>query len=93
MSRFSTKPAPAEDAGSLGDQNLERLLALLGGEHAAGATVAELLASGVSSPAQSVYELQLAGYDIERVYRCQTGRGPTVSYHLRVKGRPSEPPV
>lgn len=71
------------DTASLGEQNVQRLLVRLSQEGATGVTVAELLASGVRSPAQSVYDLQLAGYDIDRIWKTQAGGHRAASYFLR----------
>ena len=68
---------------SLGDRNIARLLALLEADRGATLTVAELLDGGVQAPAQAVYALQLAGYDVERGY-CEHPDGhKTLGYRMR----------
>jgi hypothetical protein len=55
-----------DDRQTLGG-NDGRLLALLSADPAAALTVGALLERGVLAPAQTVYGLQLAGYQIDRV--------------------------
>ena len=47
---------------------LTRVLALLESAEEQALTISELRAHGIGTPGQSVYELQLAGYPIERVH-------------------------
>ena len=68
---------------SEGDRELARALALLQGDRAGPVTIAALRERGVKAPAQAVYELQLAGYEIDRVpCRCSDGH-TTQGYRLR----------
>ena len=67
-----------------GDRHLTRLLRLLETDQdGGGLTVAALRERGIQTPAMSVYELQLAGYEIERV-PCEHRNGrATLAYRLR----------
>ena len=49
------------------DRGLARALTLLETSQAGGLTVAALRDHGIEAPALTVYELQLAGHEIERV--------------------------
>jgi hypothetical protein len=51
------------------DRDLARVWALPENDHAGGLTIADLGERGVQAPAQAVYMLRLAGYDIDRVHR------------------------
>ena len=65
------------------DRELARALALMQGDRAGPVTIAALRERGVKAPAQAVYELQLAGYEIDRVpCRCSDGH-TTQGYRLR----------
>ena len=73
-------PAAADRSGatSAADRNVERLLMLLGDSDM---TIA-LRERGIRAPAQCLYDLQLAGYPIERVQlKHDCGRG-SVQYRL-----------
>ncbi len=66
-----------------GDRDLTRLLRLLETDQDGGLTIAALRERGIETPAMSVYELQLAGYEIERV-PCEHRNGrTTLAYRLR----------
>ena len=68
---------------SEGDRELARALALLQGDRAGPVTIAALRERGVKAPAQAVYDLQLAGYEIDRV-PCPCSDGHTTQgYRLR----------
>ena len=62
-------PPRAERARSLSarDRDLTRVLELLEANRAGGRTILALRERRIETPAMSVYELQLAGYEIERV--------------------------
>jgi hypothetical protein len=65
------------------DSNDARLVALLSDELEVPVTIGEMLDGGVRAPALTVYELQVAGYPIDRV-RCEARDGrSTVGYRLR----------
>ena len=49
------------------DPNLARLLMLLGRANGTPFTISALRDSGIVTPGQAIYELQLAGYTIDRV--------------------------
>jgi hypothetical protein len=59
------------------------------------ATVDELRRQGISAPAQGIYELQLAGIEIDRVGVGQAGGHQAIGYRLRTPapdpGDPHEP--
>jgi hypothetical protein len=81
----------AERARSLsaGDRDLTRVLGLLEANRAGGLTIAALRERGIETPAMSVYELQLAGYEIERV-PCERPDGrTTLGYRLRATPAPA----
>ena len=77
---------PRADRGrppTQGDHHLTRLLRLLETDQDGGLTIAALRERGIETPAMSVYELQLAGYEIERV-PCEHWNGrTTLAYRLR----------
>jgi hypothetical protein len=56
-------PQPRTEA----ERELARALALLESDHTGLVTVAALREHGVRAPAQAVYDLQIAGYAIDRV--------------------------
>jgi len=60
-----------------------RLLALLESDETGGLTMAALRELGITAPGQAVYALQLAGYQIERVYRQHSDGNPRLAYRLR----------
>jgi hypothetical protein len=61
------------------DRNAERLLTLLGDSDM---TISQLRDRGVRFPAQGLYDLQLAGYPIERIRMTDRGGGQLVTYRL-----------
>ena len=73
----ATQPDTTVDA-----RDEERLLALLERDEAGGLTVAALLELGIKAPGQAVYALQLAGYQIERVYRQDSDGNQRLGYRL-----------
>ncbi|HSO99478.1 MAG TPA: hypothetical protein VLP43_11040 [Solirubrobacteraceae bacterium] len=74
---------------SAGDRDLPRVLALLEANRGAGVTIATLRERGIETPAMSVYELQLAGCQIERVL-CERPDGcTTLGYRLRAAPVPT----
>ncbi len=74
---------------SEGERELARVLALLEGDRAGSLTIAALRQRGVKAPAQAVYDLQLAGYAIDRVSRTEPGGQSTFGYHLHVSPAPA----
>jgi hypothetical protein len=56
-----------ENPSSLADRDEARLLALLGDDRAEPLTIAAMRERGIEAPAQAIYTLQLAGYQIDRV--------------------------
>jgi hypothetical protein len=69
-------PEPAADEGA-------RLLRLLRANDTAALTIAAMHEDGIRAPAQAIYALQLAGYDIDRVYDEHTDGLRTPAYRLR----------
>jgi hypothetical protein len=67
---------------SEGDRELARVLALLEGDRAGSVTIAALRERGVKAPAQAMYDLQLAGYAIDRVSCPDPGGRRTFGYRL-----------
>ena len=72
-----------------GDRDQSRVLRLLEANQDGGLTVAVLRERGIEAPALTVYELQLAGYEIDRV-PCQRSDGlATLGYRLRAATAPA----
>jgi TPP-dependent 2-oxoacid decarboxylase len=63
-----------------GSRQQRQVLKLLSGPGSAALTMAEMRERGVRAPGQAIYELELAGYPVERVYRDADAR------HNRVLG-------
>jgi hypothetical protein len=80
-------PARGDDApGLFGDQRVQRLLALFERREGDALPVSSLREEGIQAPAQAIYELQLAGYIVDRVaVRSLDGR---VSFGYRLSGAP-----
>jgi hypothetical protein len=77
------------------DRDAARLLALLEDTPNCALTIDDMRERGISAPAQVIYELQLAGYDIERLSVHASSRGP-LGYRLlsatpRIDGRAPAP--
>lgn len=68
---------------SIEDRDLARLLALLEADQAGALTIADLRERGLKAPAQAVYELQLAGHEIDRVYFQDEDGRRSLGYRLR----------
>ena len=74
---------------SAGDRDLTRVLGLLEANRTRGLTIAALRERGIETPAIRVYELQVAGYEIERV-PCERPDGhTTLGYRLRAAPVPT----
>lgn len=75
--------ATVDESGPLGikDRSAEHLLDLLT-RSGWPLTIEELREHGVSPPAQAIYELQLAGYEIDRVVQQEAGH-QRAGYRLR----------
>jgi hypothetical protein len=69
-----TRNRPVNDASarvqppSAGDREVAHALALLEAGQAGAVTLAALRKHGIKAPVQAIYTLQLAGYQIERIY-------------------------
>jgi hypothetical protein len=60
-----------------------RVLTLLGAHDSGALTMAALREHGIQAPAQAIYELQLDGYEIDRVPCKSSDRHTTIGYRLR----------
>ena len=60
-----------------------RVLTLLGADDSGALTMPALREHGVQAPAQAIYELQLDGYEIDRVPCESSDRHTTIGYRLR----------
>ena len=67
---------------SEGDRALARVLALLQGDRAGAVTIDALRERGVNAPAQLMYDLQLAGYRIDRISCADLGGHRTFGHRL-----------
>jgi len=65
------------------ERELGRALALLEHDQTGSVTLAALRERGVTAPAQAVYDLQLAGYAIDRITSTGPGGRTTSGYRLR----------
>ena len=90
LTRNSTIGRDDPQPGTEAEQELARALALLESDHTGAVTVAALREHGVRAPAQAVYNLQIAGYAIDRVTSTDAGGHSTPGYRLRGPA-PSEP--
>ena len=70
------------DSGNSSDRHAARLLALLEANPGDALTIADMRERGIAAPAQVIYALQLAGYDIDRAPIHGNSRGP-LGYRLR----------
>lgn len=68
-------------------REVERALALLRRDQTGAVSVTVLRDGGVSSPAQAIYDLQLAGYAIDRVSQITADGRRTLGYRLNEAGR------
>jgi hypothetical protein len=72
------------------DDQLRLLVAMLPAPDEPPLTLTELVGAGIRSPAQRIYELELAGYSIERVHAADPdGKRHVVGY--RLAARPPRP--
>jgi hypothetical protein len=80
------EPEPAGD-------EVARLLRLLRADTTGALTIAAMHEDGIRAPAQAIYALQLAGYDIDRVYDEHTEglRTPAYRLHRATKDADAEP--
>jgi hypothetical protein len=65
------------------DRDLGRLLALLEANTTGGVRIAALPEAGIEASLQAVYELQLAGYEVERVCCARSNGEAIFGYQLR----------
>ena len=94
MSGRRTSPR-VEESGPLRlrDPDAAHLLDVLAEHEGFPMTIAQLRDEGLHAPAQAIYELQLAGYDVERL-AVRGGRElPSIGYRLRAApdGEPLSP--
>ena len=85
-------PSEAELPGSPGGRELACALALLEGNHSRPVTLAALRDRGIHAPAQAIYDLQLAGYTIDRVTSTDADGHASTGYHLREPQAPAAEP-
>jgi hypothetical protein len=80
-----TTPTTNELTGprSVEGHDAARVLTLLGADDSGAVTMAALREHGVHAPAQAIYELQLDGYEIDRVPCEGSDRHTTIGYRLR----------
>jgi len=64
------------------DHDASRLLAMLEDNPTCALTIDDMRERGIAAPAQVIYGLQLAGYDIDRLSIHASSRGP-LGYRLR----------
>jgi hypothetical protein len=74
------------------ERELARALALLESDPAGSVTLAALREQGVKAPAQAVYDLQIAGYAIDRVTSRHAGGQTSPGYRLRGPAPPTPDP-
>lgn len=77
---------------SAGDRDLSRVLSLLQGGQEGALTIAALRERGIEAPALTLYELQLAGYEIERVLYVDADGHTSPSYRLSAAPAPAIEP-
>ena len=84
----------ADHTDIAGDRDVSRTLGLLEASQTGALTIAALRERGVVAPAQAVYMLHLAGYEIDRV-PCENPRGNrSLGYRLRsASGRTPDRPA
>lgn len=78
------QPASPEPHGTGAGRDVARLLELLNADPTHALTVADMHDAGIGAPAQAIYTLQLAGYDIDRVFCVHPDGHRTPGYQLRV---------
>lgn len=83
------QPASAEPHGTGAARDVARLLELLNADPTHALTVAAMHDAGIGAPAQAIYMLQLAGYDIDRVFCTHPDGHRTPGYRLRVTSVPA----
>lgn len=76
------------DVSSPGDRDVARLVALLGSDPSRAMTIAELREHGIEAPAQAIYELQLAGWQVDRVPVTQGDGAGASGYRLSSESLP-----
>lgn len=76
------------DVSSPGDRDVARLVALLGSDPSRAMTIAELREHGIGAPAQAIYELQLAGWQVDRVPVTQGDGAGASGYRLSSESLP-----
>jgi len=75
------RKAQQDEPGTSWDRHAARLLALLEDNRHDAVTITTMLEHGIETPAQVIYALQLAGYDIDRAPALGNPRGP-LGYRL-----------
>jgi hypothetical protein len=81
--RIADKRTGRMEMQSAGARDVVRLLALLAADEDIGSTIAALCERGIQAPARAVYDLQIAGYHIDRTYCQDTSGHRSLRYRLR----------
>lgn len=82
------RPAAARDAADHDASDRGKTLRLFEASRHEPLTIAALRANGVQMPGQAIYELEVDGYPIERVYRRGRDRGCALAgYRLNPSAR------
>ena len=84
--RTTATPNELTEPRSIEGHDAARVLTLLGADNRGALTIAALREHGVQAPAQAIYELQLDGYEIDRVPCESSDRRTTIGYRLRASG-------
>jgi hypothetical protein len=82
-SRTTSTTNELTERRSVEGHDAARVLTLLGADDSGALTMAALSEHGVRAPAQAIYELQLDGYEIDRVPCEGSDRHTTIGYRLR----------
>jgi hypothetical protein len=80
--RAQARKAQQDEPGTSWDRHAARLLTLLEDNRHDAVTITTMLEHGIETPAQVIYALQLAGYDIDRTPVLGNPCGP-LGYRLR----------
>ena len=75
----------------LHDRRARRLLEVLDDAHGTPLTFSELRARGIDDPGQTLYELELSGVRVERVYKVGSRRPKLVGVRLAHGALPPAP--
>jgi hypothetical protein len=82
-SRTTSTTNELTERRSVEGHDAARVLTLLGADDSGALTIAALREHGIQAPAQAIYELQLDGYEIDRLPCEGSDRHTTIGYRLR----------